>query len=118
MNLLLELVSNAVVTGTVVGGVLLARVRNRAKKTEVCPFGSIPWSSSVMEYGTEPMSKERDKWGSHIRIQGIKCPKCKHHRTNNNLSKYCECELYMKEHYHFECNSCGYKAIMRTADDE
>ena len=30
--------------------------------------------------------------------------------------KLCECSEYHKEHFHFECGTCGFKAIMRTAD--
>jgi hypothetical protein len=59
-------------------------------------------------------------WYTHpsdSRMNGFWCPKCNISHTNQEPFKICEDEEYPREHFHFECNACGYKSLMRTVDD-
>jgi len=62
-------------------------------------------------------------WRAHVSPQCHVCPKCTHYQRTGKqtvaiVPKICECPQYHKPHFHFECYACGYKAIMRTADDK
>jgi hypothetical protein len=48
---------------------------------------------------------------------GFACIKCGSCDVNRSLFPICECEEYIKEHFHFMCRGCKFKAVMRTADD-
>jgi hypothetical protein len=45
------------------------------------------------------------------------CPKCLFGNGTPSIGQICECCEYSQSHFHFACTSCGFKAIMRTADD-
>lgn len=54
---------------------------------------------------------------------GLRCPKCLNiHVTTSEAAKamrrICDCPRYAKLHFHFKCDACGFKALMRAADDE
>lgn len=48
-------------------------------------------------------------------VWGFACPKCPRVQGENRL-KFCDCMEYSEGHFHFECNACGFKAIMRSKD--
>lgn len=49
------------------------------------------------------------------KTHGFKCPKCSYY--SKKQPPICSCEEYPREHYHWECEDCDYKCIMRTYDD-
>jgi hypothetical protein len=80
-------------------GVQQVRLTASKPKPEELPEGVVPWL-----------------WTAG----GFRCPKCtESNRVKGyaNHPKLCDCEEYYKQHLHFECRACGFKAIMQTADE-
>lgn len=47
---------------------------------------------------------------------GICCPKCDNVFSLKE-NKLCACETHPSEHFHFQCDVCEYKGLMRTKDN-
>ena len=54
---------------------------------------------------------------SICKLTGLRCPKCFETKGNRSPGKICRCPEYFQEHFHFGCVRCGFKAVLRTADD-
>lgn len=87
------------------GALIIMGKRLQKEKSSNCPYGSIPWSiyHSGYAYGVN---------------YGFQCPKCINRDKNKEQYPICECEDFPREHFHFKCGDCGFKAILRTADDK
>jgi hypothetical protein len=103
MNLVIELLGNVMVSSGIIGGTLLVVKRFRRKRVD---DGSLPWSI-YQTVGDQ-----------YNRVTGFKCPKCCNMRSNHKQYPICLCEDYHTDHFHFKCNDCGHKNILRTADDK
>ena len=105
--MLMQLIEGALVGAGVLHGMTLAR-KKLVKKT-ISTDTSMEWK--CVEY----------KLMNGKRGHGFCCPKCVaffSYDFMNETKRFvlCSCPEYHKEHFHFECK-CGYKNIMRTADD-
>ena len=114
MSLAIELVSNAATTLSLGGGLWFLHTKHKHKpipKSRPNITGVYAW-------------KEIHQGG----IQ-FKCPKCEYTLTwldafsKQGAPPICACEEYHYEHFHFQCIGdpkyhCGYKCIVRTADDK
>ena len=49
-------------------------------------------------------------------VHGYRCPKCP--QVMSHALEFCECTDYYKGHFHFQCNRCKIKCIMRTKDNK
>ena len=47
----------------------------------------------------------------------FKCTRWTNRKGESPVGPLCECAAYEKSHFHFECTACGFKTIMRAADD-
>lgn len=64
-------------------------------------LGALPWTYRRMSNGNN----------------GFYCPKCINMHSNTKQMPACSCEDYPRVHFHFECGDCGFKSLMRSADD-
>lgn len=101
MSLIVEIITTAI--PTVCGTICCLELNKKIFKPKIDKFGAYPWLYN---------SKK----------EGFVCPKCTC-RTSRQPS-ICDCEEYPNIHFHFKCgdsnysSSCGFKTIMRTADDK
>ena len=87
------------------------RDKKKPKEEKIIDDGSIPFTYNRGDrlYGVEA---------------GFVCPKCgvKHiKKAKDHIQdklQICECPEYPNLHFHWLCPTCGFKAIMRTADSK
>ncbi len=97
MSIVLEIIGTAISTcGTTIGALALKR---KLMKVQPDVHGALPWLW------------KRDKGG-------IYCIKCWNTDKNKRQPPICECLEYPDLHFHFECQDCGFKSLMRTADNK
>lgn len=98
--MLLELLADiGILAGGFAGGILLPRLGKNTKPIGVPPDGIYDWF----------WSKDHN---------AFYCPKCGDISNKaGNQPPHCECEVYYQEHFHFQCNACKVKLIMKTADN-
>lgn len=119
-------------SGVVHAGIIAASVILTQKKEPTDPL-LIPLNDTGSPYRTSAIMSEASitkkindvvPWlwyeGGSSRQTGFKCPKCLSIRNpeRQNHPKICDCSDYSKKHYHYQCLTCDYNAIMRTADDK
>jgi hypothetical protein len=92
------------------------------EETISVPSAEIP-SGSPYRMVIKPLALLRPEidiigWGwNYNRIRYV-CPKCQSVQVKDYNPKICKCPNYPKYHFHFECVTCDYQAIMKTADDK
>src|SRR5258708_28500819 len=104
--MLIELLTYSVGVGSTLGFLMF---KGRKKKDASLPKKqddphSVPWL-----YVDYKVDKKR--------YYGFKCPKCHHLNKWTQQMPLCECFDFPREHFHYECDGCRFKTIMRTADD-
>jgi len=101
---LIDIVGSVAVNCALSFGLMKAKLRWEKSKEKQNPrideFGAYPWLWTNEDIG-----------------EGLKCPMCDAHKSNNRRPYICEDEHYHKSHFHFECSSCKFKTIMRTVND-
>jgi hypothetical protein len=65
----------------------------------------------------KPVEDGTVRW--RVNGYGAYCFKCTMWTKNDPspVGPLCDCPEYEKPHFHFRCGACGFKTIMRTADD-
>lgn len=97
--MILELIGNFMIgAGASLGTQFL--LKKRAARVDA--HGALPWSIYKRQNGRH----------------GFKCPKCINIHCNTAQPDLCSCLEYPRDHFHFKCGDCGFKSLLRTADDK
>lgn len=105
--MIVELILNAAVSVSVVGGAWLIWAFKRKPKTTT----RVPPDKNVIH----PMAWS---WYDKGSLKGFQCPKCLAVLKGDKHPSICDCNKYQRTHFHFKCTVCLYTNIMKSADDK
>lgn len=101
---MIDILTDVLLYGGGIGSALVydtfRRLRKAKKRTEPKEPDSIKWA-----------------WAQGYTCYGFKCPVCENTVKNTKQMPHCSCEEFARDHFHYVCGDCAYKAIMRAAND-
>lgn len=76
-------------------------------------------AQEVEDFLNPPPPKESVPWQYNFLWGTTTCTKCNHkNKWRGKNYRLCSCRDYPRPHFHITCVACGYKTIMRSADED